>query len=160
VIPFGSRIILLGESADDRAEATRQLIRIGYDDIAGYLEGGIEAWAREYPVETVDTWGPKELRERSSEVTLIDVRRLSEWEQGHIAGAIHFEGGRIPWEELTFPKDKPIAVQCASGNRSMVAISVLKRRGYRNVIQVDGGINKWKMSGFEIAQDKPKLLQL
>jgi hydroxyacylglutathione hydrolase len=153
VIPFGSRIVLLGESAEDRSEATRQLIRIGFDDIAGYLDGGIEAWAREYPVEMVDTWGPKELRERLNEVALIDVRRLSEWEQGHIAGAIHFEGGRIPWEELTFPKDKPIAVQCASGNRSMVAISVLKRRGYHNLIQVDGGINKWKMNGFDVVND-------
>lgn len=159
VIPFGSRIVLLGESADDRSEATRQLIRIGYDDVIGYLDGGIEAWAREYPVETVETWGSKELRERLDEVALIDVRRLSEWNDGHIPGAIHFEGGRIPWEELPFPKDKPLAIQCASGNRSMVAISVLKRRGYHNVIQVDGGFNKWKMNGFEIAREEPKLLR-
>lgn len=160
VIPFGSRIILLGEDADDRSEATRQLIRIGYDDIVGYLDGGIDAWAREYPVETVQAWSSKELRERLNEVTLIDVRRLSEWEAGHIAGAIHFEGGRIAWEKLNFPMDKPLAIQCASGNRSMVAISVLKRRGIHNVIQVDGGINKWKMNGFEVVTDKPKLIQL
>lgn len=160
VIPFGSRIILLGEDADDRSEATRQLIRIGYDDIVGYLDGGIDAWAREYPVETVQAWSSKELRERLNEVTLIDVRRLSEWEDGHIAGAIHFEGGRIAWEKLNFPMDKPLAIQCASGNRSMVAISVLKRRGIHNVIQVDGGINKWKMNGFEVVTDKPKLIQL
>ncbi|HUG33582.1 MAG TPA: rhodanese-like domain-containing protein [Anaerolineales bacterium] len=160
VIPFGSRIVLLGESAGDREEATRQLIRIGYDNIEGYLEGGIDAWARDYPVETVRSLSSKELREQLNEVMLIDVRRLSEWESGHIPGANHFEGGRIPWEELPFPTDKPLALQCASGNRSMVAISVLKRRGYHNVIQVDGGINKWKMNGFEITQDKPKLLQL
>lgn len=159
VIPFGSRIILLGE-ADDRSDATRQLIRIGYDDIVGFLEGGIDAWAREYPVETVQTWNAKELRERSNEVTLVDVRRLSEWESGHIAGAIHFEGGRIAWEELNFPMDKPLAIQCASGNRSMVAISVLKRRGIHNVIQVDGGINKWKMNGFEVTQENPNLIAL
>jgi hydroxyacylglutathione hydrolase len=160
VIPFGSRIILLGENADERSEATRQLIRIGYDDIVGYLDGGIEAWAREYAVETVRSLSSKELKEQLDEVTLIDVRRLSEWESGHIAGAIHFEGGRIAWEELNFPMDKPLAVQCASGNRSMVAISVLKRRGIHNVIQVDGGINKWKMNGFEVVQDRPKLISL
>jgi hydroxyacylglutathione hydrolase len=160
VIPFGSRIILLGKNADERAEATRQLVRIGYDDIVGYLEGGIEAWAREYPVETVRSFSSKELREQIKDVTVIDVRRQSEWDSGHIAGAIHFEGGRIPWEELPFPKDKPLAIQCASGNRSMVAISVLKRRGYQNVIQVDGGINKWKMNGFEVVRDNPPLIQL
>ena len=152
VIPFGSRILLLGESAEQREEATRQLIRIGYDDVIGYLEGGIEAWAREYPVETVESMGPRDLRERRQDVTLIDVRRLSEWEQGHIAGAIHFEGGRIPWENLPFPQDKPLAIQCSSGNRSMIAISVLKRRGIHNVIQVDGGITKWKVNGFEVVK--------
>lgn len=160
VIPFGSRIILLTESAGDREEAMRQLIRIGYDDVVGYVEGGIEAWAKEYPVETVSAIGPKELRERLSEVTLLDVRMLSEWNEGHIAGAIHFEGGRVAWDELTFPKDKPIAIQCASGNRSIIAISVLKRRGIHNVIQVDGGITKWKMSGFDIVKDQPNLISL
>jgi hydroxyacylglutathione hydrolase len=89
-------------------------------------------------------------------VTLVDVRQRSEWEQGHIPGAIHFEAGRIAWEELPFPIDKPLVIQCASGNRSMVAISVLKRRGIHSLMQVDGGINKWKMNGFEVANDSSK----
>jgi len=160
VIPFGSRILLLGESAEQREEATRQLIRIGYDEVMGYLEGGIDAWAREYSVETVQTINVKELRERLNEVTLIDVRRKSEWEEGHIAGAIHFEGGRIPWENLPFPQDKPLAIQCSSGNRSMIAISVLKRRGIHNVIQVDGGITKWKLQGFDITTEHQKPITL
>ena len=160
VIPFGSRIVLLGESSEQREDATRQLIRIGYDDVIGYLEGGIETWARDHPIDTVQSMDVRELRERLNEVTLLDVRRLSEWDDGHIAGAIHFEGGRIAWEDLPFPHDKPLAVQCASGNRSMVAISVMKQRGYHNLIQVDGGINKWKMSGFEVTKGNPPLLQL
>jgi hydroxyacylglutathione hydrolase len=156
VIPFGSRILLLGESAADREEATRQLIRIGYDNVLGYLEGGIEAWAREYPIETVHSFDVTELRERLGDVTLIDVRQRLEWDEGHIDGAIHFEGGRIPWELLPFPQDKPLAIQCSSGNRSMIAISVLKRRGIHNVIQVDGGMTKWKMNGFDITTDPSK----
>ena len=156
VIPFGSRILLLGESAADREEATRQLIRIGYDEVLGYLEGGIKAWAREFPVDTVQRIDVKDLRERLNEVTLIDVRRRSEWDEGHIRGAIHFEGGRMAWEALPFSLDKPWAIQCGSGNRSMIAISVLKRRGIHNVIQVEGGITKWKMNGFEITKDHPK----
>ena len=153
VIPFGSRILLVAESADQRSEATRQLIRIGYDDLVGYLEGGIEAWAREYPVETVHTMNVHELRERLDEITLVDVRQQSEWNAGHIPSAIHFEGGRIPWEELPFRPDQPLVIQCASGNRSMVAISVLKRRGFHNLIQVEGGINQWKKNGFELEHD-------
>ena len=153
LIPFGSRIMLVAKDADQRSEATRQLIRIGYDDLVGYLEGGIEAWAREYPVETIQSMDSKELRERLDEVHLLDVRMKSEWDAGHIPNAIHFEGGRIAWDELTFPNTKPLAIQCASGNRSMAAISVLKRRGYHNVIQVEGGINKWRMHKFEVARD-------
>ena len=153
VIPFGSRIILIAESTDQRSEATRQLIRIGYDDLVGYLEGGIEAWAREYPVETVQTMDVHELRERLDEVTLVDVRQNSEWNAGHIPGAIHFEGGRIAWEELPFKQDQPLVIQCSSGNRSMVAISVLKRRGYRTLTQMEGGITQWKKHGFELEHE-------
>ncbi|MFN8383188.1 MAG: MBL fold metallo-hydrolase [Anaerolineales bacterium] len=161
VIPFGSRIILLAESADQRMEATRQLIRIGYDDLVGYLEGGIDAWARAgYEVEATESMNVKELRERLNEVTLIDVRMLSEWQAGHIEGAKHFEGGRIAWDELPFPHDKPLAIQCASGNRSMIAISVLNRRGFHNVIQVEGGITAWQMNNFKTVQDQPILLNL
>lgn len=160
VIPFGSRILLLDDSADDRQSAMRQLIRIGFDEVVGYISGGIEAWAKEYPVESVKSINPREMRERLDELTVLDVRRLSEWEAGHIEGAIHFEGGRVAWEDLTFPKDKPIAVQCASGNRSMIAISVLKRRGIHNVVQADGGITKWKMSGFEVKKESSDLIAL
>lgn len=161
LIPFGSRIVLVGASADEIAAATRQLIRIGYDDLVGRLEGGIEAWAREFPVETIPSIDAKELRERLDDagsdgrptMHLVDVRQQSEWDAGHIPGAIHFEAGRTAWDELPFPHDRPLAIQCASGNRSMSVSSVLRRRGYHNVIQVDGGINKWKMHGFEVVKD-------
>jgi hydroxyacylglutathione hydrolase len=160
VIPFGSRIILITETADQRSEATRQLIRIGYDDMAGYLEGGIEEWAREYPLETVQSINVQDLRERLDEFTLIDVRQKSEWDAGHIPGAMHFEGGRVAWEEPPFKQDKPLVIQCASGSRSMVAISVLKRRGFDNLIQVEGGINQWKKNGFEITGENQNLTML
>lgn len=155
LIPFGSRIVLVGESTDQIVAATRQLIRIGYDDLVGTLEGGIDAWAREYPVETMKSMDTKELRERMNEVMLIDVRQGSEWDEGHIPGAVHFEGGRVAWESLPFPHDKPLAIQCSSGNRSMSVSSVLRRRGYTNVIQVEGGIKAWEKNGFEITQENP-----
>jgi hydroxyacylglutathione hydrolase len=156
LIPFGSQIVLVADSADQIVAATRQLIRIGYDDLAGYLDRGIDAWAS-YPTETIPSITVKELRERLNEITLVDVRQKSEWNEGHIPGAIHIEAGRMAWDELPFPHDKPLAIQCATGNRSMSAASVLRRRGYQNVIQVEGGINKWKMNGFEITKEDSKL---
>jgi hydroxyacylglutathione hydrolase len=160
VIPFGSRILLVVDNADQRSEATRQLIRIGYDNLVGYLEGGFDAWASDYPVETIPSVSSLELRERLEEVQVIDVRMQSEWDAGHIPNAIHFEGGRIAWDALPFPHNKPLAIQCASGNRSMVAISVMRRRGYHNVIQVDGGFEKWKMHGFEVVTNNSPLITL
>src|SRR5574341_1198161 len=162
LIPLGSSIVLVAESADQIVAATRQLIRIGYDDLLGYLDGGMDAWVRAgYPIETIPSMDVKELCERLNaggadgqpSLLLVDVRQLSEWNEGHIPNAIHFEGGRITWDELPFPHDRPLAIQCASGNRSMSVSSVLRRRGYHNVIQVEGGINKWKMLGFEITKD-------
>lgn len=153
LIPFGSRIVLVSESTDQTVAATRQLIRIGYDDLVGTLEGGIEAWARDYPVETIDSMSARELRERLDEVMLIDVRQQSEWNEGHIQGAVHFEGGRSAWDDLPFPRDRPLAIQCSSGNRSMSVSSVLRRRGYRNVIQVEGGIIRWEKNGFPITKE-------
>jgi hydroxyacylglutathione hydrolase len=153
LIPFGSRIVLVAASTEEIVAATRQLIRIGYDELDGRLEGGIDAWAREYPVETIPSIDARELRERLDEVLLVDVRQQSEWDEGHIAGAVHFEAGRTAWEELPFPHGRPLAIQCASGNRSMSVSSVLRRRGYDNVVQVDGGITKWKMRGFPVTKD-------
>ncbi|MBC8080802.1 MAG: MBL fold metallo-hydrolase, partial [Gorillibacterium sp.] len=99
LIPFGSRIVLVAESTDQTVAATRQLIRIGYDDLLGYLDGGIDAWDRAgYPVETIPSMDVKELRERLNEITLVDVRQLSEWNEGHIPGAIHIEAGRMAWD--------------------------------------------------------------
>ena len=156
LIPFGSRIMLVADSTEQTIAATRQLIRIGYDELVGRLEGGIDAWAREYPVETIPNMDTKELRERLSDVVLIDVRQRSEWDEGHIPGATHFEGGRVAWDELPFPYDRPLAIQCSSGNRSMSVSSVLRRRGYRDVIQVEGGIRQWEKNGFEIAKENSK----
>lgn len=160
LIPFGSRIVLVAESTEQIIAATRQLIRIGYDELVGHLEGGIDAWTREYDVEPIPSMNAKELRERLGvgsdgrpTVLLIDVRQRSEWDEGHIPGAIHFEGGRVAWEPLPFPHDKLLAIQCSSGNRSMSVSSVLRRRGYRNVVQVEGGIKQWERNGFETTRE-------
>jgi rhodanese-related sulfurtransferase len=100
----------------------------------------------------VDAGSARELID-TRDPLVVDVREQDEWDEGHIPGAIHFEGGRVAWEELPFPQDRPLAIQCSSGNRSMSVSSVLRRRGYRNVIQVEGGITKWKMHGFPVTRE-------
>lgn len=155
LIPFGSSLILIAENAEARLDATRQLLRIGYDKLMGYLDGGVEAWAAAgLRLETVPTISIKELRERMHDegLAVLDVRQNDEWQAGHIPGAIHIENGRLPYDDLPLPTDRPIAVHCAHGNRSMAGISVLRGRGWQNLIQVEGGFAQWANAGFEVAR--------
>jgi hydroxyacylglutathione hydrolase len=154
LIPFGAELVLVEDDPARREEAVRQLIRIGYDNLLGYLEGGVAGWARAgYPVANMRTLSVHALRDRlraGDPLTLLDVRQDAEWEAGRIPGAVHIENGRLPWIPLTLPTDQPIAVQCASGNRSTAGLSVLARRGYTDLYQVEGGIEAWEAAGYEV----------
>jgi len=153
LIPFGKPLVLVAKPAD-RSEATRQLIRIGYDQLLGYVDGGVEAWAAAgLPVKQLQVMTVNDLRERmrsGDNLVVVDARQLSEWKAGHIAGAVHFENGRLPHEPLPWALDQPIAVHCARGTRSTGGVSVLLQRGYKNVWQVQGGFIAWQRAGFEI----------
>ncbi len=154
LIPFDTPLILVTQSAADREEAIRQLIRIGYDDLHGYLEGGMSAWeAAGLPVSRARTISASDLRERIGDgdsITVLDVRQDSEWIAGHIPGAVHIENGRLPYDDLPLPIDRPIAIHCQHGARSTAGYSVLARRGYRDVILVEGGFAAWQKAGFEV----------
>ena len=80
-------------------------------------------------------------------VFLLDVRELSEWQDGYIDGAFHLPLGQI--DKITtrdFPKDKPIYVYCRSGRRAGEAVGVLESLGFENVLNI-GGINHWTERG-------------
>jgi hydroxyacylglutathione hydrolase len=157
LVPFGARLVLVEDDAGRREEAVRQLIRIGYDNLLGYLDGGMEAWAGAgHATADIHSISVHELRERlqaGSPLTLLDVRQDAEWEAGRIPSAIHIENGRLPWIPLDLPTDRPLLVQCATGNRSIGGISVLARRGYTDLVQVEGGIDAWEAAGYEVERE-------
>lgn len=156
VVPFGSPIILLADSPEEREEATRQLIRIGYDDIRGYLDGGLEAWEKaDLPVSTWRLISPSRLLEwlhrKTDSPLLLDVRQRNEWVQSHIYGARHIEAGSLVNAIDTLPpKDQPIVVHCARGNRSTIALSILEQKGFRNLFALEDGFSSWYAAGYEI----------
>ena len=83
-------------------------------------------------------------------IFLLDVRELSEWQEGHINGAFHLPLGQINERETKdFPKDKPIYVYCRSGRRAGDAVSILKSLGYENAVNI-GGVNHWTERGGEL----------
>lgn len=154
VIPFGTPLILIAENPAEREEAIRQLIRIGYDDLRGYLEGGLSGWeAAGLPVARVPRMPVEELARRlegKDTPAVIDVRFDSEWQAGHIPGAIHIEAGRLPAEDIPVPKDHLTIVHCGHADRSTVGISLLERRGYRNLVLLEGGMSAWDSAGYPV----------
>jgi hydroxyacylglutathione hydrolase len=154
VIPFGAPLLLTGGDVEGREAAVRQLVRIGYDDLRGFLAGGVDAWeAAGLPLSSVPVLSAQELYRRleeGQELTVLDVRQESEWQEGHIGGAAHLEAGRLPATSLPFDAHHPIVVQCAVGDRSTVAISLLEQRGYDNLFLLEGGLNRWRDKGLPV----------
>jgi hydroxyacylglutathione hydrolase len=154
VIPFGTPIVLIADSPAEREEATRQLIRIGYDDLRGYLEGGVNAWeANGLPLVSTKTVNAGQLKDWLSQKdapSVLDVRFNREWYKGHLRGARHVEAGKLPEVARSLLKeDRPLVVHCQRGNRSTVAISILEQKGYRNLYALDAGFNAWLEAGYE-----------
>jgi hydroxyacylglutathione hydrolase len=155
VIPFGTPIMLLADTTAERVEAARQLIRIGYDELRGYLEGGVKAWQADghelISTKRVNADQLKEWLSQKDAPSLLDVRFNKEWHQGHIRGARHVEAGCLPEvAHSLLQHDAPLVVHCQRGNRSTVAISILEQNGYKNLYALECGFNTWQQAGYEV----------
>lgn len=80
----------------------------------------------------------------NEEITLLDVRESSEYEGGHIEGAVNAPLSSLDANQLPYPKDEPIYVICRSGNRSAQAASQLQDAGYTEIYDVSGGMIAWQ----------------
>ncbi|MGH9367120.1 MAG: MBL fold metallo-hydrolase [Thermoanaerobaculia bacterium] len=146
LVPPESRIVLVAEEPERVREARVRLARVGLENVAGYLEGGIPAWeasGRLLAATEQITVDELELRLQEGRLSVLDVRRPMEWQAGHIAGARH-----VPLAELTrrageLERDRPLAVICASGYRSSVATSLLEKLGFPRASNVVGGMGAW-----------------
>jgi len=154
----GQEIVLVGRDDDDTLRAARLACAVGVLRIAGHLAGGMTSWREERrPVERVariDVAGLAEMCVMDPELQILDVRDLAEWDRGRIPGSIHrpYHDLREPVAELDL--DRPIAVVCASGQRSAIGASLVRRHGAQHVIHVvDGGVGTWERLGHPIELD-------
>ena len=150
VLGLSSRPVLIAANADQVSEARTRLARIGIEDVAGYLEGGVEGWQKAgLPVEQVKQINVQELAARlaTGVIGVLDVRREGEFQAGHIDGADWHPLDRFKVALPEISKDSPVAVHCKSGYRSLIAVSVLQRAGYHNVVDVAGGFDAWAAAG-------------
>ncbi|MHB8621199.1 MAG: MBL fold metallo-hydrolase [Chloroflexota bacterium] len=157
-VPPGRPIVLVLDHPTDLGEAVNQLIRIGYEDVQGYLAGGIEAWLAEgRPVEHVPQISVHELHQALSRngaaPRVLDVRSTTEWQAGHIESAMHIPGGDLGARIGEVPTDKRLAIICGSGYRSSVASGILRRHHVDDVVNVLGGMTAWQRAGYPTSKN-------
>ncbi len=149
VLGLSSRPVLIADTAEQLAEARLRLARVGIEDVTGYLEGGTDGWKHagfalaELPQITVQELNGR-LQGRAAHV--LDVRRESEWDVGHIDGADWYPLDRFKAALPEIERSQPVAVHCKGGYRSVIACSLLQRAGYNNIINVIGGFDAWQQA--------------
>ncbi len=158
VLGLSARPVLIVNSPEQLSEARLRLARVGIEDARGYLNGGIEAWKQaglavaELPQITVQALHD---RVQANASQLLDVRREPEWNAGHIEGAAWWPLDNFKVSPPEIDRDRPIAVHCKSGYRSMIACSLLQRAGFRNVSNVIGGFDAWQQTKLPVQTEAP-----
>lgn len=121
-------------------EAIMRLARVGYDYAIGYLEGGYDAWvAAGKEIDTMETVNAKELADlynKDKEIHILDVRKPGEWSAEHLEPAKHFPLDYINNNMSQLDRNTKYYLHCRSGNRSTIAGSILKARGFHNIVDV------------------------
>ncbi|MBF0596306.1 MBL fold metallo-hydrolase [Faecalibacter rhinopitheci] len=139
-------ILIVAEEGIEQ-EAITRLARVGYDNTIGFLKGGIEAWieARK-DVDEIVSVSPEEFVElaEETELNILDVRKPGEFAGSHVEGAITAPLDFINESMKLIDPEETYLVHCAGGYRSMIFTSILRARGYENLIDVAGGFGKIK----------------
>ena len=135
-------------------ETITRLSRVGFDQTLGYLKGGIEAWkssGKEYDM--ISRVNAKDLEKlvKQEKVPVFDVRKENEYLSGHISSAENTPLNFLNDYLDRFPKNNPFFIHCAGGYRSVIAASILKKRGIHNLIDVQGGFKKIKETEIELS---------
>jgi hydroxyacylglutathione hydrolase len=156
MLPYDKPVLLVPEDEEQLERAIRYLVRLGYNEIAGYLGGGIEAWYNEaLPIKHIGLLTVQELKkrlDRGDNLLTLDVRRKDEWDNGHIEGALHIYVGHLKDRLREVSVDRPIAVICNVGHRASLGASILRREGYQEVYNVLGGMTAWENAGYTIVR--------
>ncbi len=144
LIPDVKQEIILVADEDRIEEVVTRLARVGYDNSIGYLKGGINAWkAAGKEVDSIPSISVNDLKSLK-DPKIVDVRKESEYQSEHIEGAINAPLDYINDSIIKIDNEEKQYVHCASGYRSLIFSSIAQARGYRNLVDVMGGIKAVK----------------
>jgi hydroxyacylglutathione hydrolase len=133
--------LLLVTPEGKEAETVTRLARVGFDNTLGFLNGGISAWKDSgYETDSIRSVAPEVFADSFNEQTLvIDSRKPGEFNGGHVINALNIPLDFVNEQLAEVPKEQDFYLHCAGGYRSVIMASILKARGYHNMINVDKG---------------------
>jgi rhodanese-related sulfurtransferase/glyoxylase-like metal-dependent hydrolase (beta-lactamase superfamily II) len=150
-------IVLIAEPGREE-EAALRLGRIGFDNVRGYLAGGMAAAsAQPELLRTIDRISVQEAAEALASVEppfVIDVRTPTEWSTRHIPGSLNIPLNQLPARLAEFPTDRPIAVHCAGGYRSSIAAGILQNSSITQLTEIAGGLAAWDAAKLPVVAEQ------
>jgi hydroxyacylglutathione hydrolase len=143
-------ILIADESALD--DLTRKLMRIGMDNILGYVEG-VDGWANDGgTLAKSDVVSINEFKNilKTNHTQIVDLRGASEYKAGHIKGTNNLFIGTLEKNLDKIKKDQQVIIHCQSGDRATIGYSILAKHGFKNVRNFTGGMTEWSSAGNEV----------
>jgi len=150
LLNYEQRILLVLERRSDIKRVLKHFWRLGFDNIYGFLCKGMTEWQEQgKPISHAHTMSATELKERRERYVVLDVREPSEWHQeGIVEGAETIFFADLPKKADALERNRRYAVICSVGNRSSIAVSILKQKGFTRVTNVLGGMTAWERLGY------------
>jgi hydroxyacylglutathione hydrolase len=140
---YEEKFIIIAEE-NQVEDITRKLMRIGLDNLSGYITPAQLANFEKGNLETYTPIDKETVKAKLEEdVQVVDVRGASEFNQGHIEDAVNLFVGKLPQNLDKVSKDKPVIIHCQAGGRAAIAYSILKANGFDNILNYSGGWNDW-----------------
>ena len=153
ILGLDERLILVGEDSDHLRESQLRLARVGIENVHAYLEDGIVGWIQAgYEPEYIPQISVQEfadlLDKEGERIAVLDVREPGEVEAGSMKNSARIPLGQLPARTAELHREKILVVHCKGGYRSSIATSILRRAGFRDVVNLTGGFDAWKAAGY------------
>ncbi|MEA2070368.1 MAG: MBL fold metallo-hydrolase [Asgard group archaeon] len=152
-LDYEKPIIIIKDKHQDIEKIVRYLIRLGYDNIHGYLETFSKWYVTGNNFQEFDTWSVEQLQENldNKDLFILDVRPEHKVEvEGKIPNSTNIFVGHLKKHLKKVPKDKKICVYCDGGFKASIALSILQQNGYNNILNVLGGTHGWMNKGYDL----------
>jgi len=145
-------VVVVPEGREE--ETITRLARVGFDNVLGFLQGGIAAWKTAgFETETISSITPEAFAAQlTSSSLVIDARKPGEFEAEHVKNAINLPLDSIQENLQSVPNETPFFLHCTGGYRSVIMASILKARGFNNMINIEKGINGIKQTAVDCTQ--------